>query len=453
MPSLERILEIRDEALADDIPVAAAMEQWTERDVAAFFEAGGMAVNLPREHAARSPSAPGRSVDHEMRSCLLVSDMHVEHKGNGAWLDALPDGRGGAPARGSVLLCAGDVATNPTLLRRALRALKRAYETVFFVPGNHDLWVTCKTQPDSMRKYDALLALCAEENVMTGPARFSTPDGRGLWIVPLASWHHASWDTDPPLRAPPGMQLTVDPKQRHSASDDACCKWPSHLQPGSDALAAAVDARNDTPEYREAIASIARERAEAAAAGHLPPLVVSLSHMLPKQALLPEKRHLFMPTLHEIVGSSFLNERVEALAPHVHCFGHTHFAWDQTLPSADRAHEVRYVSWPLGSPHEQARRVPYARDKAACKAWLPVVIWESASGWASEIDNCYFSDLYKQRGRHPERYEMAAYTASIYCPTAPIDEMISAQRGEQTDEDLRASESSLHGQVRRHAAR
>ena len=44
---------------------------------------------------------------------------------------------------------------------------------------------------------------------------------------------------------------------------------------------------------------------------------------------------------------------------------------------------------------------------------------------------------------------MAGYTAAIFCPEAPIDEMLPVARGEQTMEDLHASMSSLRGQVER----
>jgi hypothetical protein len=43
--------------------------------------------------------------------------------------------------------------------------------------------------------------------------------------------------------------------------------------------------------------------------------------------LLPEKRFLFFPNLAKVVGSTLLGERVEALRPDVHIFGHTHFGW------------------------------------------------------------------------------------------------------------------------------
>ena len=67
-----------------------------------------------------------------------------------------------------------------------------------------------------------------------------------------------------------------------------------------------------------------------------------------------------MPTLHEIVGSDLLRRRVERLGPGAHCFGHTHFAWDQTLEG------TRYLSWPLGSPQEQATRVPHYYYYCCC---------------------------------------------------------------------------------------
>ena len=44
--------------------------------------------------------------------------------------------------------------------------------------------------------------------------------------------------------------------------------------------------------FAEALESIARERAAAADMGTSPPTVISMSHMLPRQELLPLKRHL-----------------------------------------------------------------------------------------------------------------------------------------------------------------
>ena len=69
---------------------------------------------------------------------------------------------------------------------------------------------------------------------------------------------------------------------------------------------------------------------------------------------------------------------------------------------------------------------------------------------SAEAEPCYFSDLYRLKGRDPEAHDaMAVYTASIYCPQAPIDEMIPVVRGANSRADLEASERSLRAQVAR----
>ena len=436
-----RLLAIRDACFADDLSIEDAMLAWDEEDVVAYFESNGAVRPVGEETGG-------------VRSVYCISDIHVEHKQNLAWLDSLPDGTGGARRAGSVLLCGGDVAVRQDLLRSALRTMVRAYETVFFVPGNHDVWLTEKGESgayDSLAKWRDLLTICDEEGVHTRPRRLQTAGGRGLWVLPIASWHHRSWDREPPLKAPPGHSFRVDPLSRHASSDDGYTRWPCGLEHGSEELAEALDALNDErvgPDgltFGDAVAAIDAERDAAAAAGDPPPLVLTMSHFLPRQELVPEKRHLFMPTLHRIVGSDFLRSRVGAARPDVHYFGHTHFAWDQTLDDG-----VRYISWPLGSPQEQTRRVPHSPSPDACRAWLPLRLWDAAAGWRGFTPDCYFSRLYTTKGRHPERTEMAHYTAAIYCPNAPIDPMLSLGDFEQMNaDDLHAARESMRHQLER----
>jgi hypothetical protein len=68
-----------------------------------------------------------------------------------------------------------------------------------------------------------------------------------------------------------------------------------------------------------------------AAAGGQPATILSFSHFLPHQRLLPEKRFLSYPPLAKAVGSTYLGRRLERLQPSLHVFGHSHFAWDMTL--------------------------------------------------------------------------------------------------------------------------
>lgn len=79
---------------------------------------------------------------------------------------------------------------------------------MFFCPGNHDLWCTGdgNTARDSLHKLQQLEALCARLGVHTGPRRLAVEaakGGTGVWIVPMHSWYHLTFDTEPdlPVRA------------------------------------------------------------------------------------------------------------------------------------------------------------------------------------------------------------------------------------------------------------
>ena len=112
--------------------------------------------------------------------------------------------------------------------------------------------------------------------------------------------------------------------------------------------------------------------------------VVSLSHFLPRQELLPEKRALFQPGLHKVSGSVPLERQLRQLMPDMHIFGHTHLAIDATLDG------IRYVQWPLGSPKEQTLGSP-ARLGMLC-------VYDSAKGGEQP-------QIWTHWGRHYEEYE------------------------------------------------
>ena len=145
------------------------------------------------------------------------------------------------------------------------------------------------------------------------------------------------------------------------------------------------------------------------------PIVISFSHFLPHQDLLPgeraycrihkwnfmllisffsfqkktEKRLLHYPNLAKACGSTYLADRVATLSPHVHVYGHTHFTGDQVL------HGVRYVQWPLGYPRDQRHR----RDGGA--GWSPLVVWDSGNGGATPQQSAYWSNYYRVNERVP----------------------------------------------------
>ncbi len=70
--------------------------------------------------------------------------------------------------------------------------------------------------------------------------------------------------------------------------------------------------------------------------------VISFSHFVPRQELMPEKRFLIEPHLTKVIGSDPLEQQIRRLQPHVHLFGHTHIPVDMELDG------ITYIQWPLG---------------------------------------------------------------------------------------------------------
>lgn len=162
-----------------------------------------------------------------------LSDVHTDYKENLAWCEELST----TEYQNDVLILAGDVTDDLPTLRRTLQLFKQRWAHVFFTPGNHDLWVRRgeKARYDSIGKLKAVFAVCTELGVRTAPACIN-----GLWIVPLLSWYHKSWDREPDLAgaAPAHKMMT----------DFHVCTWPDPgLNAHDTSLAEYFDAMNDEP--------------------------------------------------------------------------------------------------------------------------------------------------------------------------------------------------------------
>lgn len=143
----------------------------------------------------------------------------------------------------------------------------------------------------------------------------------------------------------------------------AACRWPDGVDP-EEGLARLFDDLND-PELLnlDTVLEIERDSASEATCP-----VITYSHFLPRQELIPEKAMLYEKNLPKGVGSDFLMRRIEAIKPDIHVFGHTHFSWDCSLDG------VRYVQWPLAYPHERRRR----RNEG--EGWEPLCIYDTETG-------------------------------------------------------------------------
>lgn len=331
----------------------------------------------------------GRSGRHISRSRVArrlrvfgISDVHTDWPENFDQLRDLPVG----PYSEDALLLAGDVSHDLSRVLSTLELLKQRFGHVFFVPGNHDVYVS-QDSMNSMEKHQRLLEECAQLQVWTSPVRFQE---EGLLIVPLFSWYHPEFDQEPEVAA------AFWPSRRHSRlallGDEMECRWPQPLPSGAGANAAAArnmalakifDAMNDSRE----VVNLGAQPLDA----EVPEQVISMSHFLPQPFLLPEKRFLFFPQLAQAAGSLFLQKRLERLKPQIHLFGHTHFAWDQ------RQEGVRYVSAPLGSPKEWRSRPRSMRLEGG----VPTLLWRGRSSTEPfpARRRALWSDYYAQEPR------------------------------------------------------
>ena len=101
---------------------------------------------------------------------FAISDVHADYAENMALIQAL-SGQGHAR---DTLLLAGDVTDDLAKLARVLGEVREKFAQVFFVPGNHELWLRRGQPGDSVAKFERILRLC------DGPrgGHDSSPGGR-----------------------------------------------------------------------------------------------------------------------------------------------------------------------------------------------------------------------------------------------------------------------------------
>ena len=68
---------------------------------------------------------------------FALSDIHADYEENLAWVHNLSS----FDYTGDTLILAGDLSHDMHLFAGTLACLGKKFALVFFVPGNHDLWV------------------------------------------------------------------------------------------------------------------------------------------------------------------------------------------------------------------------------------------------------------------------------------------------------------------------
>jgi len=211
-----------------------------------------------------------------------ISDVHFDHKCNEDWAHRIDD----FDFQEDVLIVAGNLCDTRNALARALVTLKAKFRRVFYVPGNHELWLNpseAARYPDSLAKLMGVFELCDELGVDIFPAAVS----QDVFVLPLLSWYSAEFDEKDPFPDP-------------NAPFDQQCRWP-------------VDPETQVWKYMLKLN-------EAHLQHPYHGTVISFSHFLPSKSL-PFIAH---GKATKAMGCEELNDQVKSirLRNRVHVYGH-----------------------------------------------------------------------------------------------------------------------------------
>lgn len=300
---------------------------------------------------------------------FALSDIHVDYAENMQWIRDLSR----FDYQDAALILAGDVTHDLGRLEEALTLLEARFHHVFFVPGNHELWVMKGERGSSLDKFRGILELCARLGVQCGPFKIGAP--KPVWIVPLFSWYVTPDEGSNSLYLPKrggdqGMKVW---------SDTYFVKWPQE------------------PGWTGASNYFLGLNHERVARSYDAP-VISFSHFISRQDLLfplgtdveaiIRQAHEHGPALAQsedgdgfnfsrVAGSRALETQIRALGAKVHVHGHQHRNRFRHVDG------ILYVSHCLGYKHERQRGILDHIESG------PLLIWDEQAPWQADPLQAY----------------------------------------------------------------
>jgi len=314
----------------------------------------------------------------------------------------------------TVIILPGDIGSECDRISRVFEVLTQEYDLVCFIPGNHELWrrgsaiqeADNRMAVDSIAKMQEVLDLAEKHGVATSPLEVQHPAGSVL-VMPLHAWYHSSWDKEPEITHPLFLDVEKAIPFHRKWGDYSLCSWPSDLieqgtfisNPVDNTVLAEAFAALNEPYLHPPVTFANDDYSNIFGCLEAPEAqtVISFSHYLPRQELVPEKRFLSEPLLSKVIGSDVLEAQVRRLRPDVHLFGHTHIPMDRELDG------IRYVQWPLGYYREAERQC------AAIYNSGPLLVYDSSLGHGKEgilkdiaSKDTIWSRYYENNPRQPE---------------------------------------------------
>ncbi|MCX7293721.1 metallophosphoesterase [Janthinobacterium sp.] len=235
-----------------------------------------------------------------------LSDIHVDFDANASWVEGLSR----SDYQRDILLLAGDVSDSQQRFSLCIEAFARRFRKVFFVPGNHDLWVLRDAERiDSLEKFARVKAL-----VLASGASMNAEVIENVAIVPLLGWYDYSFGV-------PDRSLL------ETWMDFRACRWPAGWTE-QEITSYFIDQNPAPPRVPAGF-------------------TISFSHFLPRVDVMPG----FIPPAHRriypVLGSNRLETLIRAINPAIHLYGHSHVNQDVVLDG------IRYINNAFAYPHEE----------------------------------------------------------------------------------------------------
>jgi 3',5'-cyclic AMP phosphodiesterase CpdA len=281
---------------------------------------------------------------------FALSDLHADFDENLGWLMQLSQ----QDYKQDALIVAGDICDKTDRFKEVLTVLKQRFKMVFFVPGNHDLWLRENGYHDSLEKFWSLIELCKAYDVRTNPVKINPDSAKaGTWIMPLFSWYVKPEEGEDSLYLEkPGE----DPSLR-MWSDNYLVRWPDKQHNG---------------EANRLFLELNKKHFKTAFTAS----VISFSHFLPRRELMfslnweRDKARLIKmdrnPAFNfsRVAGTSWLDKQIRSLNSIIHISGHQHRNRNRNIDG------VHYISHCLGYPRERQRHSLRGIETG------PLLIWD-----------------------------------------------------------------------------
>ena len=258
---------------------------------------------------------------------FTTSDLHVDYKKNLEFIKQISD----LDYQNDILILAGDLTHKENLLCETLVTLKKKFAELFFLPGNHDLWLKEKHYSNSIEKFETIMVFCQSNGIQTAPRRYDDVE-----ILPLYSWYDHSFGE-------PNADL------RKRWGDYKFCEWPKGMS--------LIDVNQYFINLNDKTLQDYKNKSENK-------VRITFSHFMPRVDILPiftgRKRYWLAP----VMGCESLEAVVRALMPQIHIYGHSHIHVDKIKKG------ILYKNHALAYPSEQRYQESvglYEIDKGSMK--------------------------------------------------------------------------------------